>query len=481
MNMKWLNNLPGDALAAHELALIQLSKLNVPEEARLKWLLAVDDALFPYHYALAVAYARAKRLSTEEESRLWHAGHTLHEAWVRAYLGTLQHPETSPEQVVLITARTLYHRSRAAVWRNFRYLPAPIGWWLDTHKIYSLAEAKGFAAQALEVFPHEEHADAAALYLRILMLETLNLSNMTRPQILAADKWIQHHVQGIALATTYDPDRQLFYVDRSMDRGGCRIRNLKLQPSQRYWITDDLVADIENDILDDTHDVPDLDVLRSMHSEWSRTTYKRQRRSGERSETARRATVAHGIYAVCQEVLNQTSGTASELGGEIWHIESISTHGLGAVVSTELNNWLQIGRIVVFKEEISFGMSVVGVIRNLKHQEPGKIYVGTEILSYMALYGSLHQVAGGTNAAGAVPCIFVSSDERRLNLSLLMPAVEYEAGAERYLRLDKRLHRVRLHRLVEQQDDWVRVEIDVLKQLVAVPQHELAQRPNPIL
>jgi hypothetical protein len=467
--MEWLNNLPGDALAAYELALIQLSKLDAPDEARLAWLLAVDNALHPYHYALSAAYARAKRLSTEEESRLWHAGHTLHEAWVRAYLGTLQHPSTRPEQVALITARTLYHRSRAAVWRSFRYLPAPIGWWLDTHKIFAMTQREGFAQQPLEVFPHEEHVDAAALYLRILMLDTLNLSNMTRPQILAADKWIQHHIEGIPLTPVYQQDRQLFYVDLEMDRGGRRIRNMKPLPSFRYWETDGMVADIENDLLDDTHDVPDLDVLRSMHSEWSRTTYKRQRRSGERNETVRHATVAHGIYAVCQEVLNQTSGLPSLVGGEVWQIESTSSHGLGAVVSTELNNWLQIGRLIVFKEEISFGMSVVGVIRNLKHQEPGKVYVGTEILSYMALYGSLQPATGGSNLA-PVPCIFISSDERRLNLSLLLPAVDYDPGTEHYLRLDKRLHRIRLHRLVEQQDDWVRVEIDVLKQLVAVPQ-----------
>lgn len=467
MDMEWLKNLRGDALAAYELALTRFSELELQEGERLQWLLTVDAALHPYHYRLSENYAHARRLSAEDEARIWQAGYTLHEAWARAYLAAAQEVPNSPT-VKLLAAKILHHRGRAAVWRNFRYLTAPFGWWQDLHKIYALAEQEGFAEEPLEFYPEEAPVNCCTLYLRILMLETLNLSNMTQRQILAADSWLQSHIHSILLEREYREESQLFYVDLEMDRGGRRIRNMKPSSSDRYWETDSVVADIEHDLLDDTHEAPDSDILRAMHTEWSRTTYKRQRRSDDRSEALRRATVAHGIYAVCQEVLNQSTGSTGVLGGEIWQIESTSNHGIGAVVSTDLNIWLQIGRLIVLREEISFGMSVVGVIRNLKHQEAGRIYVGAEILSYMALYGSLQPVRA-VEGARAIPCIFISSDERRLKLSLLLPEIEYEPNAEFFLRLDNRLHRVRFNRLVEQKDDWVRVEIEVLKHLVAVP------------
>lgn len=471
MNMEWLENFTGDALAAHEFALIQFSKLALHGNDRLQWLVSVDTALNAQQHDLAKEYAHARRLSTEDEARLWHAGHTFHEACARAYLTCLQDASIAPTSAISLAVRMLHHRGRAAVWRHFRYLQAPIGWWLDLHKFYALAEREGFVSKPAVLYPEEAPVNCETLYLQTILLDTLNLTNMTRPQILATDRWLHAHIGTITLNREFDETNQLFYVDLDLDRGGRRIRNLQPAPNQRYWQPDVLVAEIERVMQGQAgSNAPDADVLRGMHAEWSRTSYKRQRRAATREEASRRATVAHGIYAACQEVLSQATGRATALlDCEIWHIESASRHGIGAVVSTELNNWLEIGRLIVLREEISFGMSVVGVIRNLKHQEAGKIYVGAEILSYMALYGSLQParaVAGSHN----IPCIFIASDdEHRLKFSLLIPAIEYEAEAEFFLRLDNRLHRIRFHRLIEQKDDWVRVEIEVLKHLVAVP------------
>ena len=55
-----------------------------------------------------------------------------------------------------------------------------------------------------------------------------------------------------------------------------------------------------------------------------------------------------------------------------------------------------------------------------------------------------------------------SDDERGQTSSLLLPAIEYQPGGELYLRVDRRAHHIRLSRLMEQKDDWVRVEVEVL-------------------
>jgi hypothetical protein len=108
-------------------------------------------------------------------------------------------------------------------------------------------------------------------------------------------------------------------------------------------------------------------------------------------------------------------------------------------------------------------MSVVGVVRSLRHEQEGKVHVGVEVLSHMALYASLQEEDIDSPGAQSFPGIFISSDdERRLASSLLLPAIEYQPDAELRLRVDRRVHHIRLSRLMEQKDDWVRAEVEVL-------------------
>lgn len=472
-NLDWLVQLASeDPLTAQEKVLHHLQEMTAKGTERLRQLLAVDAATKDSAQSLADRYADARRLATEEESRLWAAGHGLHEQLALGYAACLKEvtEKSIPvaEAPALVT-RIIYHRGHAARWCHLRYVSIPSGWWLEMHKLFAFAERENFASRPVPIYPDDAPATCAALYLQTLFLETLNRTNMSKRQIENIYHWLLPWAGQITLDKTFREDDQLFFVDLSEDRGGRRIRNFEPTPTCRYWNTDAIVETIEralNSIENGTPQITGIEpeMLHHLHTEWSRTAYKRQRRTDERSDVTKRASVANGIYAVCQEVHSQASGSATlDMDGELWLIENESRYGFGATVSAELNAWLKVGRILALREEMNVGMSVVGVVRSLKHLEEGKVYVGVEVLSHMALYGLSQELHEEIPNPQVFPCIFISSDdERNIPSSILVPAIEYQPDARLRLRLDRKAHGVLLGRLMEQKDDWVRVEVEVV-------------------
>lgn len=472
MNPDWLEKLStDDPLAAQEVALRHLGELSARGAERFQWLVAVDTALRPHADMLTERYVGTRRLPAEDKVRIWEAGYELHNQLALAYRTSLRDLSDRTVPVTdapALVARALYHHARAATWCHFRYVSVPVGWWLNTHKLYALAERENFATKPVSLYNNDAPASCSSLYMKMLLLDTPNRTNMTERQIETLDHWLQPWSVQTELEREYREDEQQFFVDLSLDQGGRRIRNFEPTPDRRYWGTDTIISEIEslldNGDSENPEDCLEPEILRQLHTEWSRTSYRRQRRVSDRDEVIKQAAVANGIYAVCQEVRSQAvGGPTVELEGELWRIENESLYGFGAEVRTELNAWLKVGRLIALREEMNMGMSMIGVVRSLKHYEEGKVYVGVEVLSHMALYGSLQDMDGTVPGSQSFPGVYLSSDdERGQPSSLLLPAIEYQPGAELHLRVDRRVHHIRLSRLMEQKDDWVRVEVEVL-------------------
>ncbi len=471
MNPDWLHQLH-DPAGALETASAALRESALSGMDQLQWLVNMDIALQPYTVLLTRHYSDALRLPAEEETRLWMAGHGYHESLANALEETLHNkaqPAIPASETPSIIARILQHRNQQALWHFLRYVPTDSDWWLHMHKLYAQAEQDQLATQSVSLYPDTPQTTCSKLYLEAALLNTLNRTNMTKQQIVAVSQWLQQHTADIVIERDFDEDRQLFFVNLDEDRGGRRIRNFDPLPSCRYWATDALEREIEIELEKAELGQPaeiDVEILRQMHVEWSRTGYKRQRRTDERNEVKKIASIAHGIYAVCQEVHNQAMGhTHLALEGETWTIENESRNGFGALVSLDLNTWLKVGRLITLREELNFGMGVVAVIRSLQQQGEHQVYIGAEVLSYMALYAQLK------DATDAIPQPFpglflASDDDRQLPSSLILPAIEYQPQAELHLKLDRRLRRVQLGAPMEQKDDWCRVEVTVLDDLI---------------
>lgn len=250
-------------------------------------------------------------------------------------------------------------------------------------------------------------------------------------------------------------------------------------------------------------------LLEHMLAEWSRTVYRRQRRGDEREEVAKVAQVVNGIQNACQHVKNvaysrgrvaqydelnarplPVAGTAAEtqkageggivlsgVDGEEWSIENESRYGFGAEVNAELNLWLRPGRVIVLNYELNPDMPVLGVVRSVKQRPGNKRHVGIEVLSHTPAYVRLRNLSAGAHAqdflppdaflAAALssqgqppfPALYLPRDgEKNIPSTLMLPRVEFIDGGVFELRTERHHCQLRLGPVIEQKDDWVRVE-----------------------
>ena len=421
---------------------------------------------------LAEQYVEARRLTTEQEARMWDLGNRLHAGFSRAYeqvLNEMAGAAPASEYRRTLIGRAFYHHGREAIWFYFRYTPLPSGWWKNLHKLYLYAEQENLATQFFALYPEEAACSCAALYIRILLMETINRTNLSTIEIETIYNWLMPWATQIKIDEHYNERVHLFFVNLDEDRGGRRIRNLEQTASCRYWNPSPIVHAI-SEALDELVAFNPLlsgletSVIHQLNWEWSRNAYLRQRRTCDRNSVSKHASVAHGIYAVCQDVRNMFAGNVEpQPEGVLWQIINESLFGFGAIINTELNDWVKIGRLISLREAMNPGTSIVGVVRNLEQLDDDSIRVGVEVFSHISMYGVLHESQNNAPDQLAFPSIYLSSDENRgLPPSLLIPANEYRQGMQMHLLLDRVLHPVKLQEVLEQKDDWVRVRVEVL-------------------
>ena len=413
-----------------------------------------------------------------------------------------------------------------AKWRYFRYQPMAEGGWLKLHSLYRLAETYGCAMTGLSRYSDGSNTTLGACYLETLMLGTLNHTNMQKVEVELVSDWLGGWCASLRLSADYDPQRHLFFVDLDEDRTGRRIRNTEPAASYRYWDLDQVEAQIEELKLTLQQSVPHLkfplamgvrpqDALRLVNhllGEWSREDYQRQRRNDDRDGVTKLAQVVNGILNVCQQVKNvsvahpaahdtfvsagievvettldgeQADGQALEFpgaGAEKWHIENESRYGFGAVVNADLNLWLRPGRLIAVEDQYNLDMTPVGVVRSIKQLGGNQRYVGVEVLSHTPTYVRMRSLAHHghhedflatdiftaatltTQGEPPFPALYLPKDEEKaIKSSLLMPMLEFVEGGLYELRNDRTVYQVRLGHVIEQKDDWVRVQAVMLE------------------
>lgn len=406
----------------------------------------------------------------------------------------------------------------AAKWRYLRYQSMMEGGWRRLHRLYQLAESLGCARTPLQRYPDTPETTLVSCYMQALMLDTLNHTSMLKGEIELVADCLARWCGTLLPEAAYDEKRHLFFTCLEEDRGGRRIRHFQPLPSNRYWEMDGVVRQVEQLQLDISRNglspmmlargasTEDMQLITEhMLAEWSRNFYLRQRRTDERESVVKVATVMNGILNVCQHVKNviysrgrvvqndgmeASSAAAAEtpsqqdgamvlgFGAEKWLIQNESKYGFGAEVHAESNLWLRPGKLIALDYELNPDMPVVGVVRSVKQRPEGMRHVGIEVLCHTPSYVRLRSLPQGeheeeflpndvflattlsTQGPPPFPSLYLpKDDERDVSSTLLMPRVEFIAGGVFELRTDQHHSQVRLGRVIEQKDDWVRVEV----------------------
>lgn len=532
---RWLETLPqSDYLAAQDIVLAHLQDFLAEDhpldQGALDALMAIDDRCRPNVAALTEQYAQSSALPFEIDDRLWNSVCRYYSLLMQAYQRFLsryqEDPSSLPHDLPQLVLNILDCRRCLLKWRYFRYQTMEDGGWLRLHQLYRLAENAGCEALALWRHRNQGETTIKATYLQVLLLGTLSPADMLKHEIEMVAGWIADWSSKLSLSRVYDVSRHLFYINQAEDKGGRRTRKIQPADSFRYWDTDELVSKIARAQLDMQQGktpieltlargarLPDCQpLLEYLLTEWSRTGYQRQRRVEGRRDVSKVSNIVDGMEHVCQHIKNLAyarrkgrtadklaAGSDSSLSNSVlvrfdggttfpgmvaeeWSFVNESKHGYGAVVKAGQNPWLRLGRLVSFFDGQDHQHPLVGVVRNIKHLQDERRYVGIEVFSRSPVHVTLRNLdeksrtpnpsagdvflAANVMQEGAFPffALYLPKDPARMTPSaLLLPALEYISGGVFELSSEPYTYRVRLGRVIEQKDDWVCVEARMLE------------------
>ena len=132
--------------------------------------------------------------------------------------------EPTGELLMQATAHALFHCGKHAKWLSCNREQAPAGMWRRLHDLLLLAVRKGFATSPVKLFQSDELITSCGqLWLRTVMLATLNTGNFTPRQIDRAEEWLAEWCKRIGTDPAFDESKHHYCVDLAADAGPVRV------------------------------------------------------------------------------------------------------------------------------------------------------------------------------------------------------------------------------------------------------------------
>lgn len=478
-------------------------------------------------------FVRFEYMDSSIESNMLSTVYGFHKALYANYLSLLDDFTVNPVNYDSRTLQALLAELVSQIfemmkWRSYVHLGLSPKVWLQLHKIYSLANDNYLLDKALADKSLESDAPdlanqpiikptLAAKIVQTYMLDNLQQANLSRQGIDIVCKILQQQLLHVDVSSEFNPIKFLFYADLDKDAGAKRIRHFTPTDSCIYWQIDDLEKEFSM-VLDRGPNNPALaawcatlaiepnqakavpETLSALLREWSRKEYRRQRRKEDRTKLTTTASVVYGIQDVCERVkshedkklmhgarvsadgrtLDDRLRNHAMIKGEEtklkddrsshhWVIVDESNRGLGAVASSEFNNWVTVGQLVGLVMADAQKSLVLAVIRSARPKANRQIQVGMEILSRHAKWVQLEIAPLAKSAISDLPTTALDQPRSFPGLylpieagistesSLLLPKIEFIAQAQYQISISGMLESVTLGKVQDTKDDWVKV------------------------
>ena len=534
---QWVDQLPSDNPKAALEVILKKIQAIVPQEFplenwRLESLLFIDNRCHRILLQLELQYVSIEKLRPELEVQIWESVYAYHRHFARAYQNFITHYVSHADEasfdfkyLPLLLARTVQHNANIAKWRYLRFQDMPEGGWLNLHKLISIAERENLEGRRFKLYDDEAESTCGEIYLQALMLGMLNHSAMSKLQINAVSCWLSSWRKLLSLHHEPDDHRYIYVVDTALDQGAKRLRKqFNITQTCRFWETDALIAAISKAASDlalgETPAMLGLggslkadaanQLLQKLIEEWSRTAYKRQRRSEDRQQVVADVFVSHGIEAVWQQV-KEVSDAQKKLSGQYvalagkslderlashslhtpketlinlrpgllgdhWTVRDESPRGFGILLDTHVSQWVGLGRLVALVLDGNQRAVSVGYICNLRQTSDGRRHVGIEVMAHSASSVVItnisrrdREMATELNSVDAnlvrpylsmVHGVFLPEDiEKGIGASVVMPASDYLPNTNYEIVQGNDHYLGQFDAIIQRADDWVRVRV----------------------
>ncbi len=371
----------------------------------------LDTAAKNHQRKLAQDYFSMSRQQKFQENRLWTASYVFWKALSNAYLECVSRFEGGQtggtvirKSLPVIVARSLRALALQLKWILVRYGPVESKIWTDVGRLYQFAEATGFAASSIAIYPGAHGGGTVQQeFLKALILGISSTDGLSPQRQEIAERAIAHFSPDFRIAAKPGPGCG-YCFDIASGKPPLRIvGDIPKAQTARFFGAGAALAKLQRveATIRETGAVPSdvhlggsyeggvvLPVFRHLAAYWSDDAPER---STQRRHIATRMTVLHGLEEILRildpansDELDFSNDAASESSAESWIVENVSDGGCGAIIPAAKSDWVRVGALIGVKTEIAQHWGI-GIIRRVTRDEHQQRRVGIQVPSKIVI------------------------------------------------------------------------------------------------
>lgn len=376
----------------------------------------------------------------------------------------------SQDALASLTARALHAMHCFAKWGCFLGNPAKSIPWKQLHGLYFLAESQGFGSTAVELQPwHPGYRPTPqALYVRSLLLDMLQGSGLTPPQLEIADSWFGTWAVDYRLDTTYRARDHLFCVDLAGNHSLEVVGGARPGDSVRYFRAEGLGLQLDRiraEMREGKLYSPIGSAGRMTHEdhlvvlsalERFRTSFMvglDNRLSDRDPASDSDCQIIWGMQSALEAILG--SGPVTPAAG--WRVYNRSLQSYGLMADAPGPEAYEPGALVAIRDGERRGWLLGTVVHRTRFGPVGAVLAGVEVIAEQPSCVSIERRGSTPSDAIFAP----GADATGRFDALVLRESDYADGAQALLRIGDKAFRIRLSHAARQGLGWVKTRFFV--------------------
>jgi len=389
--------------------------------------------------------------------------------------------------------------------------------WKQLHALYVLAEGDSYAQIPFVLHDSQPSfkPSVQSLYLRTLILETLNTGNLSKTQIEIADGWFSSWCSDYMLDSEYSSRSHLFYVDiasesgmhlmrkdshgesvRYVDAGGLKMQIEEVKAGLRHGrlyagygagavfpveehvallaiierLYQSILAGSDNRIEERTR-FEDREVEVVIGAD--RVFEQLSRDPSAIAPKPRAAAVQSDTIEISDAGLTLAPVAPAEAAPDdllfgaddeilSWRVGDLSSRGFGLLADRAISDEVILNGLIGIRNQENPGWMLGRVVRKLPNRVKGEVLVGVEVMHFRPARIALQPLAGDAPAGEPVEALFCAGDDGSGKLdSLVLRILDFNSEHGFLLTTGGSQFRIRLNRIVAKGADWIKARFEI--------------------
>ena len=411
---------------------------------------------------------------------LLHGAQMLHRRLANAFgqaalRRALQSDAVEPREVAELALNSLNARAEEIKWHAFESTMPSSTSWQNTNALFL-----GLESCAADRQPLIDGGTCADAYGQCVLLATLNVGILSAPQFELGHRWLAVSGWGLRIEPFFDPEAHWYQIDLEQSRGPERISpDSAISDSTRFIAVSGLGAMLGQaraKLYSGELSVPAtpnriaalhfgafLDLAERLWSpDWRKATWRapRDKARDEKIE------VVIGFDHVIAALGAGDDSEAAAKPQALWSLRDRCKSGLGALLTEDAGMSMKLGTLIAFRTSADEDWQIGSIVRRVRIADETQWLAGIKRISEspVALPLKLHFDAAANMPSTSAPMVIyapASSGAGRVD-SLLLDVDEFSRGRQYKLPTRGGAFRIKLNRVIDRGDRWVRVGFEVL-------------------